>query len=614
LIRLLPFRLRARTLALALLAVVVVLAAAAAVLLATLDWRAQLESYASHALDRRVAVAGLRVGWGNPLALELTGLRLANAGWGSAPDMLSVERLSATIDLGSLLRGVIRFENLRLDKPALLLERDANGVGNWHFGGSASGAGGLAIVPKNRSQFPTLIDFGVHDGRVTYRATSSDLRIDFHDMAIRSPGDDQAVSLSLDGAYNGSPTRLTATTDSYIVMRNAAVPFGADFSLANDAATIGFRGTMMEPLDFDGVSGKIDIDAKQLGAFLHLLGAELRADFPFTIAGAFDRAGAKWNIGEAQGQVAADPFGGTLTLTEGGRGAPDSLAAGLDFATLDLAPVIGPSQSGKPVSLRLESDPSVFVDARIAAKRLTYETRHLAEFALALRTRPGEITVSELSFAFGDGKVAASGSATAMGARSRIAASAALNGADAGAVAAALAAEPGQLAGTLDGRLIVEMTGATLSDALKTSSGEAVLAMTGGRVSRDLIERASTDLRTLFRSGEGWMPVSCLLGIAVLRNGVATIAPLRLRTPETTLVGGGQVDLVTGKVDMTVKTEAGSTSLLALKLPLRISGDFNGLHALPSFAASAPPPTIGDPGHLATTELQLLAERSPCRR
>ena len=110
------------------------------------------------------------------------------------------------------------------------------------------------------------------------------------------------------------------------------------------------------------------------------------------------------------------------------------------------------------------------------------------------------------------------------------------------------------------------------------------------------------------------MPVSCLLGIAVLRNGVATIAPLRLRTPETTLVGGGQVDLVNGKVDMTVKTEAGSTSLLALKLPLRISGDFNGLHVLPSFAASAPPPTIGDPGHLATTELQLLAERSPCRR
>jgi hypothetical protein len=86
----LPFRLRARTLLFALFGVVIVLAAVAAMLLATLDWRARLESYASRALDRRLAVAGLRVGWGNPLAIELTGLRLANAGWGSAPDMLSV--------------------------------------------------------------------------------------------------------------------------------------------------------------------------------------------------------------------------------------------------------------------------------------------------------------------------------------------------------------------------------------------------------------------------------------------------------------------------------------------------------------------------------------------
>src|SRR5438270_497919 len=84
--------------------------------------------------------------------------------------------------------------------------------------------------------------------------------------AIRSPSEDQAVTLSLDGDFNGSPTRLTATTDSYIVMRNASVPFGADFTVANDAATIGFRGTMMEPLDFDRIRGKIDIDAKRLGA------------------------------------------------------------------------------------------------------------------------------------------------------------------------------------------------------------------------------------------------------------------------------------------------------------------------------------------------------------
>ena len=607
----LRLRIRARTLLLGLFGAVIALAAGAAVMLVMLDWRTRLETYASRALDRRVAVAGLRIGWGNPLVLELTGLRLANASWGSVPDMLSIERLSAAIDLPDLLRGVLRFETLRLEKPMLLLERDASGVGNWRFSKAASTASGLAIVPKNRTQFPTLIAFALQNGRVTYRATSSDLHIDFHDLAISSAGDDQTVSLALDGAYNGTPTRLTATTESYDVLRNAAVPFGSQFSLANAAGTIGFSGIMTEPLDFDGISGKIDIESKQLGGFLRVLGAELRADFPFAVSGAFEHAGAQWHITEAQGRAASSRFSGTLSLAEGGRGARDTLAAGLNFATLDLAPLIGSVGTDKPISLRLESDPAATVEARIAAKQLTYEMRHLADVALALQTRPGEIAVSNFSFAFAGGKVAASGKAQAAGAGSRVAASAALTGADAGAAARALDAEPGQIAGKLDGRLVLEMTGATLGDALKTSSGEAVLAMAEGRVARDLIERASTDLRSLFRTGEGWMPVTCLLGIVMLRNGTATIGPLRLRTPETTLVGFGWAELASKRLDLVIKPESGTTSLLALRLPLHVSGDFDRLHVAPSFAPPGAPAI--DPGHLATPELQLLAERSPCR-
>jgi uncharacterized protein involved in outer membrane biogenesis len=402
-------------------------------------------------------------------------------------------------------------------------------------------------------------------------------------------------------------------TDSYVVLRDAAVPFGADFTIANAAGTIGFSGTMTEPLDFDGVRGKLDIDTRNLGEFLRIVRAELHADFPFAVTGTFERAGAEWRIAEAQGRVAANPFGGTLSLAEGSRGALDALAARLDFAALDLGPLIGSGRTGKALSLQVERDPAATIDARIAAKRLTYETRHLADVAIALRTRPGEIAVNELSFAFAGGTVAASGSARAAGSASRIAVSAALTGADAGAVARTLDADPGQIAGKFEGRLALAMTGATLTDALRTSSGEAVLAMTGGRISRDLVERASTDLRTLFRAGEGWMPVSCLLGIAALRNGVATVAPLRLRTPETTLVGFGEINLATEKVDMVVKTESGATSFLALEVPLRISGEFGSLHVSPSFATPGPPLAASDPGHLPTTELQRLAERSPCR-
>src|SRR5712664_195097 len=97
---------------------------------------------------------------------------------------------------------------------------------------------------------------------------------------------------------------------------------------------------------------------------------------------------------------------------------------------------------------------------------------------------------------------------------------------------------------------------------------------------------------TLFRS-----PVTCLLAIVDLQDGIATVSPLRLRTPDTTLVGFGHANLATKRVDMIVKTEAGATSLLALKLPLRVSGSFDKLTVAPSFESSATELAIGDPGH-----------------
>jgi uncharacterized protein involved in outer membrane biogenesis len=597
---------------LALLGALVALGMGAAVLLVTVDWRPYIERAASRSLGRPLSIASLHVAWRNPLAVELTDLRLANAPWGSQPDMLRVERLVATIDLRSLLQGVVRYETLLLENPVLLLERDAGGVGNWHFAGNAA-APGLAIVPKNRTQFPTLIDFALRRGKLTYRATRNDLRLDFQDLAIRSAGDDEKVAVALEGTYNSFPTRLTATTDSYVVLRNASIPFGADFSLTSTTSTIGFSGTMTEPLDFEGVRGRIQIDAKKLGDFLRVLGAEMRADFSFAVAGPFERTAAHWQISEAKGRLARDGFGGRLALDEGGRGAPDTIAPNLRFAELNLAPLIAGAGKSDPISLRLETDPAANVDARIAARQFTYDTRRLADFAIAARTKAGELSVGALSFALAGGRVEASGSAHAVAGGSRVAVSAALSGADVDRLAQTVDAEPGQIAGRLDGGLVLDMTGATLTDALKTSRGQAVLSMTEGRIIRDLVERASTDLRTLFRKDERWMPLTCLLGIADLQDGVATISPLRLRTPDTTLVGFGRANLITENVDLIVKPESGTTSLLALKLPLHITGSFDRLSVAPSLKSSASEPPVGDPGHLLKPELQLLAERNLCR-
>ena len=101
--------------------------------------------------------------------------------------------------------------------------------------------------------------------------------------------------------------------------------------------------------------------------------------------------------------------------------------------------------------------------------------------------------------------------------------------------------------------------------------------------------------------------------VATLVQRMPAVWPHALQTLYTTLVGFGRANLITKRVDLIVKPETGSTSLLALKLPLRITGSFDRLSVAPSFESSASEPPVGDPGHLLKPELQLLAERNPCR-
>jgi uncharacterized protein involved in outer membrane biogenesis len=186
----------------------------AIVLAVTIDLRPLIEHSATRTLHRQLSLGAFRIGWGAPLSVEIRDLHLANANWGSQPDMLSLASLTADIDIWPLLRGIVRCEKLRIEGPMLLLERDPAGVPNWHFSGSEALSKELSgIVPKGRAHFPILIDLSADKGKFVYRVPGSkDLRLDVDDLTIRSTGDDQPVTLDLRGAYNETSVHLNGTT------------------------------------------------------------------------------------------------------------------------------------------------------------------------------------------------------------------------------------------------------------------------------------------------------------------------------------------------------------------------------------------------------------------
>jgi hypothetical protein len=60
---------------------------------------------------------------------------------------------------------VLQLRKIEAAGLRLLLERDPKGVGNWRFKvGGLPPIGHLGVIPKNRTQFPTLADCRLRDG------------------------------------------------------------------------------------------------------------------------------------------------------------------------------------------------------------------------------------------------------------------------------------------------------------------------------------------------------------------------------------------------------------------------------------------------------------------
>jgi uncharacterized protein involved in outer membrane biogenesis len=581
--------------ALGLLGLVALVVAGAVTYVLSNDWRPYVERYVYAHLHRRLTIDTLEIGWGDPLSLELGGVRLANADWGSKPEMGTVEHVSAVLDLRSIFGGPLRFEKLEITKLVIVLERDGSGWGNWRFSAPGNDSGDNNFNRQKRELFPTLLDFTLKDSLITYRTYKGNiLRIDLNDVAIASTGDNAPVTLKADGAYNKNGLKLDATTQSFAAMRDADKPFGAKFTMAtkadkSKAAKLDFDGTMMAPLDFDGVDGAMALDARNLGALLKVFGVELKADFPLALESRLTHDGDDWKLSKAKGILAKDPFIGAMHVVEGSHGKPDNFDFDLAFDRLNLSALIGKrsKQVGDPMSASLNpvEKGGDNLSARIKAATLEYGDRHLTDVNFDGGTADGRLNIRRFAFAYAGGRLELAGRSEPAEAGGHAAIDAALIDIDADKLAQSIGADPGQIKGRLDGKARLDMVGKTIADGLAGSNGYAVLAMASGSIERALVEKASADLRSLFREKEGSAKVECLLGVLTVKDGQGVLAPFRLHTSAGDFAAGGSIDLKTRHIDLTVKSDRSSTGAFALDIPIHISGPVNGPSVKPAVGA-----------------------------
>jgi uncharacterized protein involved in outer membrane biogenesis len=619
----------------ALFLLLVVVVGAAAWYIAGADYRPFAEQRLSAMLGRPVKIGTLTVQWsgpfrGEPLAIAIQDLHVANFTGGSTPDMAVAKSITAQLDVTALLRRRLLFRQFRVEQPVIVLERDADGRGNWRSGKDADAATPElsldadpdpgAVAPTGRADFPVLLDFRLTDGQVSYRTFHGNLiRIGLKQVTIKTDGEDQPVQIAAAGAYNDAEIALQAMTGSFADLHDADKPLSADVTLTRQAAKLRFKGTLVDPLNVDGADGALHLDAPRINDILGIFHGAIGANPAAGLDAHLTRQGDLWRLADATGDLGGNAFGGALKLLEGRRGAGDRIKLRTRFDELALDGLMAADKKAGSGTGNWRDTPLATPDktapnlaASLSAARLTYRSLSAQDVAIDGSLAPEKITLDNARLTLAGIPLQLTGALAPAATGGRLTAGLQMKDADVQALAGLLGNASPALAGRISGGVDLALQGKTLGDALKDNTGSAVLSMRNGRISRDLLEKASTDLRNIFRKGEGTATISCLLAVMHLKDGQGRLAPVRLRSTAATLNAAGQVDFRNQTLDITLRSERDSTGFLALDLPLQLSGPWSRPKA--SLLKGGSPLLAGDAIGELPPALQGIAAANGCAK
>jgi len=295
---------RRMRLGLVLVAIVAIgLVAAAAVFVYTADYsryKGFIEKAVMDATGRQLAINGdLTIAMSLPPELVVSDVTLANAPWGTQPQMAKVGELRVRIRVIPLLMKEIDITQIRLVDTELLLETDASGQANWQFThttGSRAGVGmrGVAVKQLEVEQ----LDITLRNGKTGAPATHYTL--DHLELTRSAAADSLAVELQ--GSSNGQPVALSGQTGPLKDLF-AGVRFPIALSGEVAGATVKLQGKIGNAVTLAGVDLTVQASGTDLATLATGIGVKVPATDTFDMTAQLTGSGDDLVVQKAHGSV-----------------------------------------------------------------------------------------------------------------------------------------------------------------------------------------------------------------------------------------------------------------------------------------------------------------------
>ena len=575
---------RLKTILAGLLMLVVGLAATLVAIVKSTDFNAYKDLIAAQvkaATGRDLVLAGnVELGISLTPTLTVSQVTFRNADWSSEPAMLKFDRLTAEIELMPLLSNEIVIKKLVLSDADVLLETNAEGVGNWVMG---TGGGGSAPLPH-------IGEVSVERLSIRYRDGESGVtrQVDIDSLAAQTAAPGAPITLALRAKMADQTLSADGEIGALRQFTQGPLPLDLKGSVGGIAFTV--SGQVADPAQFEGIDVDLSLSADNEVTFGDF---KLPGTGPYRLAGHLTGAKGQYKLSTASGRVGDSDFAGDLEYALGEKRPHVGLrlaSTHLNSKDFGLEPVLSGPDKGPKDGRAFSAEPWVIpqldmldADVMWTAQEFAHGPYPLKNASIELHLLDGKLQLTNVTGNLVDGRFSAAGTLDTLQAPPPLVAR--IRADD---VAAVPLLETMGLAGVLQAKnanLEVEIAGpaGSLRSLLGSANGNVLFETGSGRLQNDFVRLLFADLFSVisFGGSQDASQVNCLVTRFDIKNGIAQSRGLVLDTPGATVLGSGNIDLRNEVLDLHLDTQSKQINLANLAVPMNVGGSLSHPSVVP---------------------------------
>lgn len=558
---------------------IVVLFVGVFVTLSLVDWNKYVSLAAAEvkaATGRELKVAGnVEIGL-LPPRLIVENVSLANASWGSRPQMITAKHVEVRAALLPLLTGDVRLK-IDLAEPDVLLETDARGVGNWVI--TRAGEKDPPGTPSPSKALPVDLSAArITQGVVQYRSgkTGKTRRLTFDEAFIRPKGL-SGREILIKATVDGVPVSLAGTTDDQFI-RTLIVgeSLGVKLEARIAGATLAASGRVGFPETGARLALKLRADVTDAESLVRLVGERIPRLPPIKVEGEIRSDKRIYAIQDIKLSVGKSAASGTVKADF--SGARPKITADIAAPLIDIQELRGPgaarrAEAGKASGHVFSQDPlpltalnAADADVNFRIDRLILPPALLLEAVRGRATlNRGKLDAESIEMRMGGGGVKLSGALDASGAkRAQFSVTAAGNKIDLGKMMAALGQDDLITGGPTELKAELRSDGASSAALAAALDGHVRLVTGPARTRNRVLDRAGVNIVAQVlnavnptRQTEQYTQIECVVINVPVRKGVVMVdRTVAIETSHVGIAMAGTVNLGSETIDLSIRPQA----------------------------------------------------------